>query len=119
MKTINFEEKFKLFSEQWTHKIIAELNDYQFKLVRISGDFVWHKHDETDEAFIVLDGEMRVDYRTGSETVKKGEMIVVPKGIEHKPFSKSETKILLIEPATTLNTGGLKNEFTKDTIGRI
>lgn len=119
MKKINFEEKFSLFSEQWSPKIIAQLNNYYFKLARITGDFTWHKHDETDEVFIVLKGEMRMDYRNGSEIVKTGEMIVVPKGVEHKPYSESESKILLVEPAGTVNTGDSKNEFTKEDIERI
>jgi mannose-6-phosphate isomerase-like protein (cupin superfamily) len=116
MDKINFSEKFNLFSEQWSPKIIAQLNDYHFKLVRIKGDFTLHKHDDTDEAFIVLDGEMRMDYENGRVTLKKGEMIVVPKGTIHKPYAEKEAKLLVIEPAGTLNTGDKKDLFTKEKI---
>ena len=104
-EVVNFAKKLELFSEQWTPKVIAELNDYQFKIVRIEGDFVWHDHPETDEAFIVLEGELRIDLRDRSVTVKPGEMFVVPKGTEHKPFAEKEVKMLLIEPRGILNTG--------------
>ena len=102
---INFGQKFDLFAEQWQPKVIAELNDYQFKLVRLEGDFVWHDHKDTDEAFIVLDGELRIDFRDGSVRLKPGEMFVVPKGVEHKPFAGGEVKLLLIEPRGVVNTG--------------
>ena len=114
MKTINFNEKFSLFSDQWSPKIIAGLNDYHFKLARIEGAFTWHSHADTDEAFIVLDGEMVMELKDGSEKVKKGEMIVVPKGVEHRPNAEGECKILLIEPAGTRNTGEIENEMTRD-----
>lgn len=104
-QSINFSEKLELISEQWAPKVIAELNDYQFKIVRIEGDFVWHDHPDTDEAFIVLDGELRIDFRDGSVSLKPGEMFVVPRGVEHKPFAEREVKLLLIEPRGTLNTG--------------
>ncbi|HYM01477.1 MAG TPA: cupin domain-containing protein [Stellaceae bacterium] len=104
-EAINFAAKFAKFSEPWQPKVIAELNDYQFKIVRIEGDFVWHDHPETDEAFIVLDGTLRIDFRDGSVTVGPGEMVVVPKGVEHKPFAATEVKVLLIEPRGVLNTG--------------
>lgn len=102
---VNFNEKLKLFSEHWTPKIIAQLNDYHFKLTKLQGDFIWHDHKETDEVFIVLDGDMRIDFRDGCANLKKGEMYVVPKGVEHKPYAEKECSILLIEPAGTLNTG--------------
>ena len=114
MKTINFNEKFSLFSDQWSPKIIAGLNDYHFKLTRFEGAFTWHSHADTDEAFIVLDGEMVMELKDGSEKVKKGEMIVVPKGVEHRPNAEGECKILLIEPAGTRNTGEIENEMTRD-----
>ena len=102
---INFAQKFGRFAEQWQPKVVAELNDYQFKLVRIEGDFVWHDHPETDEAFIVLDGELRIDFRDGAVTLRPGEMFVVPKGVEHKPFAAREVRMLLIEPRGVRNTG--------------
>jgi len=104
---INFEQKFSLFDEQWTPKVVAEMNDYQFKVVKIEDDFVWHEHQDTDETFIVLDGVLRIDFRDGSVTLKAGEMFVVPKGVEHKPYAEKEVKLLLIEPQGVLNTGDL------------
>ncbi|PDT40698.1 MULTISPECIES: cupin domain-containing protein [Sinorhizobium] len=102
---INFSEKLTKFADQWQPRVIAELNDYQFKIVRIEGDFIWHDHPETDEAFIVLDGTLRIDFRDGSVTLGAGEMYIVPKGVEHKPYAASEVKMLLIEPRGTVNTG--------------
>ena len=109
---INFAEKLGLISEQWQPRVVAELNDYQFKLVRIEGDFIWHDHPETDEAFIVLDGELRLDFRDGSVRLGPGEMFVVPKGVEHKPFAEKEVRLMLIEPRGTLNTGHAGGERT-------
>lgn len=109
---IRFADKFALFSEQWRPKVIAEMNDYQFKIVRIKGDFVWHAHAETDETFIVLDGTLRIDFRDGSVTLKPSEMFVVPKGTEHKPFAEREVKLLLVEPRGVLNTGDAVGERT-------
>jgi mannose-6-phosphate isomerase-like protein (cupin superfamily) len=111
-RAINFAEKIGLIREQWTPRVVAELNDYQFKVVRIEGDFVWHDHPETDEAFIVLDGELRIDFRDGSVLLGPGEMFVVPKGVEHKPFAKREVKMLLVEPRGVLNTGNAGGERT-------
>jgi mannose-6-phosphate isomerase-like protein (cupin superfamily) len=113
-EVINFARKFDLFSEQWQPKVVAELNDYQFKIVRITGDFVWHDHPETDEAFIVLDGKLRIDLRDRSVMLGPGEMFVVPKGTEHKPFAENEVKMLLIEPRGTLNTGHEGGERTAE-----
>ena len=104
-EALNFEQKFNLFTEQWTPKVIAEMNDYQFKIVRLEGDFVWHSHSDTDETFIILDGTLRIDFRDGCVNLSNGEMFVVPKGVEHKPFAKKEVKVLLIEPRGVLNTG--------------
>ncbi len=102
---INFRQKFGLFQEQWQPRVIAEMNDYQFKIVKLQGDFVWHNHAETDETFIVTEGELRIDFRDGSVTISPGEMFVVPKGVEHKPYAESEVRLLLIEPRGVLNTG--------------
>ena len=102
---INFADKFKLFTEQWSPRVINEMNDYQFKLVRIQGEFVWHQHADTDETFIVLQGEMHIDFRDGRVTLSTGEMFVVPRGIEHKPCAEQEAQVLLIEPKGVVNTG--------------
>lgn len=104
-ESINFNKKFSLFSDQWTPKVVAEMNDYQLKLVKVEGDFIWHEHQDTDETFIVLDGILRIDFRDGSVTLKTGEMFVIPKGVEHKPYAESEVKMLLIEPRGVANTG--------------
>jgi len=114
-EVINFARKFDLLAEQWTPRVVAELNDYQFKVVRLEGDFVWHDHPETDEAFIVVDGELRIDLRDRSVMLGPGEMFVVPKGTEHKPFAENEVKMLLIEPRGTLNTGHERGERTAQT----
>ena len=102
---INFEQKFSQFTEQWQPKVVAEMNDYQFKIVRLQGDFIWHHHEDTDETFIVLEGSLRIDFRDGAVSLAAGEMFVVPKGVEHKPFAESEVKLLLIEPRGVVNTG--------------
>ena len=94
-QAINFARKFGLFDEQWQPKVIAEMNDYQFKIVKLQGDFIWHDHHDTDEAFIVLDGSLRIDFRDGAVQLSAGEMFVVPKGVEHKPYAEREVKLLL------------------------
>jgi mannose-6-phosphate isomerase-like protein (cupin superfamily) len=109
---ISIDEKFSKFSERFRPKVIAQMNDVQFKLVRVEGDFVWHSHAGTDETFIVVDGELRIDFRDGAVNLKSGEMFVVPRGVEHKPFAASECKIMLIEPAGTVNTGDKGGERT-------
>ena len=107
-QAINFADKLSLFSEQWAPKVIAQMNDYQIKIVKIQGDFSWHQHAQTDETFIVLQGLLRLDFRDGSVQLAAGEMYVVPKGVEHKPFAAAEVKMLLIEPQGVLNTGDLE-----------
>lgn len=112
MKKINFKDKFKKFSDQWSPKVIAELNDYQFKLVKIQNDFVWHKHNHTDEVFIVLEGKMSIEFKNETITLEEGEMIVVPKGTKHKPFANDEASIMLVEPKGVLNTGDIVDKLT-------
>jgi mannose-6-phosphate isomerase-like protein (cupin superfamily) len=102
---INLAQKFALFSEQWQPKVIAEMNDYQFKVVKLQGDFVWHRHEDTDEAFFVIEGHLRIDLRDGAVDIGPGEIFVVPKGVEHKPFAEREVKLMLIEPRGVKNTG--------------
>ena len=111
MKAVNLSEKFNKFSDFWAPRVIAEMNDYQFKLVKVEGEFFWHTHDDTDETFIVLDGELIIEFRDKTITLKKGEMIVVPKGAEHKPSAQQECQIMIIEPKGVINTG--------DTIGHL
>jgi mannose-6-phosphate isomerase-like protein (cupin superfamily) len=109
---INFSKKFSLFDEQWQAKVIAEMNDYQFKIVKLQGDFIWHDHKNTDETFIVLEGTLRIDFRNGAVHVSAGEMFIVPKGVEHKPYAEHEVRLLLIEPRGVLNTGHEGGERT-------
>ena len=109
---INFEEKLLKFSEHWSPKIIAQLNDYHLKLAKVHGEFVWHDHPETDEVFIVVKGQLEILFRDGSVLLNEGEMYVVPKGVEHKPVAENECHILLIEPAGTVNTGDVKDGLT-------
>ncbi|HEX4068388.1 MAG TPA: cupin domain-containing protein [Acidobacteriaceae bacterium] len=111
-EAIDLMEKFGLFQEQWAPKVIAEMNDYQFKVVKIEGDFIWHEHKDTDEAFLVLEGELRIDFRDGAVRIGAGEMYVVPKGVEHKPYAEKEVKLMLIEPRGVLNTGHEGGERT-------
>jgi mannose-6-phosphate isomerase-like protein (cupin superfamily) len=109
---INFEEKFQKFTEQWSPKIIAQLNDYHLKLAKVQGEFIWHNHPETDEVFIVVKGQLDILFRDGKVSLNEGEMFVVPKGVEHKPVAENECYILLIEPAGTANTGDILDEKT-------
>jgi mannose-6-phosphate isomerase-like protein (cupin superfamily) len=111
---ISFAQKFGLFTEQWQPKVVAEMNDYQFKIVKLQGDFIWHDHKDTDETFIVIEGELRIDFRDGAVQVSAGEMFVVPKGVEHKPYAENEVKLLLIEPRGVPNTGHEDGERTAE-----
>jgi len=102
---INLDEKLAKFSDYWSPKIIAQMNDYHFKLVKFQGEFIWHSHSDTDEVFITLDGEMAIEFRDGKVELKSGELFVVPKNVEHRPCAEKECKIMLVEPAGTVNTG--------------
>ena len=109
---INFNEKFQKFSDYWSPKVIAELNDYQFKLVKIKGEFIWHNHENTDEAFIVLEGKIFIEFVDKTAEIDQGEMIIVPKGVEHRPYAPKEAKIMIIEPRGVVNTGNKKDKLT-------
>ena len=111
-QSVNFQDKLQKFSEHWSPKIIAQMNDYHFKIVKIQGEFIWHDHPETDEVFMVLKGQLKILFRDGQVVLQEGEMFVVPKGLEHKPLAEQECHILLVEPAGTVNTGDLVNERT-------
>jgi mannose-6-phosphate isomerase-like protein (cupin superfamily) len=113
-KSINFNEKLSLFTEHWSPKVIAEMNDYQFKMVKIEGEFIGHDHKGTDEVFIVIEGEMAIQFRDGGVRLRKGELFVVPKGVEHKPYAEKECHILLIEPKGTVNTGDADGDLTAE-----
>ena len=109
---INLQDKFSKFSEHWTPKVIAEMNDYQFKLVKIEGEFVWHNHSDTDEVFIVVEGKMFIEFENETVELNQGEMYVVPKGVQHKPYAEKECKVMLVEPKGVLNTGESSGDLT-------
>lgn len=109
---INIQEKLSAFTNHWSPKVIAQMNEIQFKLVKVQGDFVWHSHLETDEVFYILKGELRIDFRTGPVTLKAGEMMVIPKGLEHKPYAAEECHIMLVEPVGVVNTGTAGGDMT-------
>ena len=113
-ESLNFAEKISRIDSHWSPRVIAEMNDYQFKVVKLLGDFIWHDHLDTDETFIVLEGRLRIDFRDGYVLVNAGEMYVVPKGVEHKPSAEQEVKLPLIEPKGVLNTGSEGGERTAE-----
>jgi mannose-6-phosphate isomerase-like protein (cupin superfamily) len=109
---INIKEKFALFDEHWSPKIVGELNGQHVKLVKLHGEFVWHHHEQEDELFLVLGGRLRMDFRDRRVWVEQGEFIIVPRGVEHRPVAEEVVHVMLFEPATTLNTGNVRNELT-------
>jgi mannose-6-phosphate isomerase-like protein (cupin superfamily) len=109
---VNFADKFSRFSDLWSPKIVAQMNDYHFKLAKVKGEFIWHDHPETDEVFMIIRGQLSIHLRDGHVELNEGEMYVVPKGVEHKPSAEEECWILLIEPAGTVNTGESGGELT-------
>lgn len=111
-RAINFAEKFAAFSEHWSPRVIAEMNDYQFKLVKLKGEFVWHAHADTDEVFIVIEGHMVLEFRDRSVPLAAGELYVVPKGIEHRPRADDECCVMLVEPRGVVNTGEAGGAYT-------
>jgi len=111
-EAINFKNKLTKFSEHWSPHVIAEMNDYQFKLVKVEGEFVWHDHPDTDEVFIVIEGSLNIEFRDGRVRLESGEMFVIPKGIEHKPTADCECKIMIVEPKGVINTGDSDSALT-------
>ena len=112
MKKINLEEKFALFNEHWTPKIISELNDYQIKIVKVEGDFVWHDHSDTDEFFLVIEGTLFIEFEGETMELNAGELYVVPKGVQHRPYALEECEVMLIEPRGVVNTGEAESDLT-------
>ena len=112
MKKINLEEKFAMFNEHWTPKIITELNDYQIKIVKVEGDFVWHDHSDTDEFFLVIEGTLFIEFEDETMELNAGELYVVPKGVQHRPYALEECKVMLIEPRGVVNTGEAESNLT-------
>ena len=111
---INFKDKFSKFNEHWSPRVVAEMNDYHFKLVKVDGEFVWHDHPDTVEVFIVIEGNLNIEFRDGVVSLDSGEMFVIPKGVEHKPVAHSECKIMLVEPKGVVNTGDSGSELTAE-----
>ena len=119
MDKVNLAQKFSLFQEHWSPKIVAELNGQLVKLVKFSGEFVWHHHDHEDELFLVVKGKLVMHLKDRDVAVNEGEFIVVPRGVEHKPEALGEAHVMLFEPKSTLNTGNVRNELTLDELGKV
>ncbi len=119
MNTINIAEKFSLFNEFWSPKIVGELNGQFVKLAKFKGEFVWHQHDDEDELFYVVKGVLKIEFRNKTETLHAGEMLIVPRGVEHKPVADEEVEVMLFEPASTLNTGDAESDLKKEKLDWI
>ena len=119
LQKVSLAEKLALFGEHWSPKIVGELNGQHVKLVKILGEFVWHHHDDEDELFLVVDGRFRMEFRDREVWLERGEFIVVPRGVEHRPVAEEEASVLLFEPASTLNTGNVRDELTAAELDRI
>jgi len=119
MEKINISQKLAQFKDHWNPRIIGELNQQHVKLAKLKGEFIWHKHDDEDEMFLVLKGTLKIEFRDRTETIQENEIIIVPKGVEHKPIAEQEVSIMLFEPVTTINTGDLENERTRKNLESI
>ena len=119
MDLVNLHDKLASFHDFWNPRIVGELNGQHVKLAKLKGEFVWHHHDTEDELFLVLKGRLRMRLEDGDVLVEPGEMLVVPRGMEHQPVAEEEVHVLLFEPATTLNTGNVRNERTRENLERI
>lgn len=113
IEKINIKNKLALFNEYWSPKIVGAINDHHVKLVKLKGDFVWHKHENEDEMFLVLEGQLKIEFRDKTIELNKNEFVIIPRGTEHKPIADEEVSVMLFEPKNTLNTGNTKNNFTK------
>lgn len=119
MQKINLQHKLSLFQDYWNPRIVGELNSQQVKLVKFKGEFVWHKHDHEDEMFFVVLGKFKMEFRDKTIELGEGEFLIVPKGTEHRPVAEEEVSVMLFEPASTLNTGNIKGELTKESLEKI
>ncbi|WDE08077.1 cupin domain-containing protein [Thalassomonas viridans] len=111
---VNLAEKFSLFDELWSPKVIAQMNHVQFKLVKIQGEFTWHSHEDTDEVFMVISGDMVIEFRDKTVELSAGEMFVIPKGVEHKPYAETQCQVMIIEPEGVVNTGDAGGALTAE-----
>ncbi|MEW6733817.1 MAG: cupin domain-containing protein [Acidobacteriota bacterium] len=119
VETINLAQKFSLFTEQWSPKIIGEVNDFHVKLAKLKGEFIWHNHENEDELFLVVKGKLLIQLRDKDIWLTAGEIAIIPKGVEHRPIAEEEVEVLLFEPKSTLNTGTITNERTKTNLATI
>jgi mannose-6-phosphate isomerase-like protein (cupin superfamily) len=119
MEKVNLAEKLSLFTDYYNPRIVGELNNQHVKLVKLKGEFIWHKHDAEDELFLVIKGTLKMEFRDRKEEIHEGEFIIAPHGVEHKPVADEEVHILLFEPATTLNTGDTVNELTRQNLEKL
>ncbi|MBA2564760.1 MAG: cupin domain-containing protein [Gemmatimonadetes bacterium] len=119
MRKVNPAEKLAAFQDHWRPRIVGELNDSYVKLAKLQGDFVWHRHDNEDELFLVVQGRLRIRFRDGEVVLEPGELVIVPRGVEHLPSAEEETCVLLVEPKSTLNTGNVRNERTVAELDRL
>lgn len=119
MQKINIADKLSQFHDYWNPRIIGELNGQHVKAVKLKGEFVWHHHDNEDELFLVVKGTLKMEFRDKTVEVNEGEFIIVPRKVEHRPVAETEVEILLFEPATTLNTGNVENNLTRNTLEKI
>ena len=119
MEVVNIKEKFNLFTDQWSPKIIGQLNGQDVKLAKIKGEFIWHDHKNEDELFYIIKGTLNIEFRNKTVTLHEGEMLIIPKGIEHKPIAKEEVWVLLFEPSNIKHTGDVKHELTKESFEKI
>jgi mannose-6-phosphate isomerase-like protein (cupin superfamily) len=119
MEVVNIKEKFTLFTEQWSPKIIGQLNGQDVKLAKLQGEFVWHDHKEEDELFYIIKGTLKIEFRDKMIELQEGEMLIIPKGVEHKPIAEEEVWVLLFEPSNIKHTGDVEHELTKEKFEKI
>jgi len=119
LEKINIKDKLSKFTDYWNPRIVGKLNGQHIKLVKAQGEFVWHKHDQEDEMFYLLEGILKIEFRNRTVVLEPNEFIIIPKGVEHRPVAEEEVSIMLFEPAGTINTGGIRSNLTRDNLDRI
>lgn len=119
MEAVNIMQKFSLFNDHWSPKIIGDLNGQQVKLAKVKGEFVWHDHKDEDELFLIFKGKLKIEFRDKVVELNEGDMLIVPRGVEHRPIAEEEVLLMLFEPAATKHTGDVKHELTVENYGRI
>jgi len=119
MDVINLKEKFNLFNDHWSPKVIGELNNQAVKIAKVQGEFVWHDHKDEDELFFIIKGQLKIEFENETKTLNEGDMLIIPKGVQHKPIAEEEVWLMLFEPIETKHTGDVKHELTKETYEKI